>query len=245
VTRPPPHSSRRAVFPHRALQAYSLPQSRLGTPRGHSRRRTPDEVRALNPEVVPQVPNPGPRLAPPLTAAIAPVDQAPPRPGAELRQTGRVPVDARGVVVPAPLSVQLPEPVLQPGAPPLLAPLGPPLARVSPLLARRTAREVGLACPGSPPAPRHAQNVEAGVAGPLLPEARDHPRLARCPLQPERATPWAQLPVEPLRVGLLRNRAHDIIRVAHQARFAPTSWRDHVVNPQVQRIGQEHMGSEG
>ena len=33
-TRPPPHRSRRAVCPHRALQACARPQSRLGTPGG-------------------------------------------------------------------------------------------------------------------------------------------------------------------------------------------------------------------
>src|SRR2546430_15254684 len=75
VTRPPPHRSRRAVFPHRALQEYSLPQSSLGTPSGQSRRRTPDDTWALDPEVVQQGPKPGPGIAPPLTAAIEPSEQ--------------------------------------------------------------------------------------------------------------------------------------------------------------------------
>jgi hypothetical protein len=245
VTRPPPHRSRRAVFPHRALQEYSLPQSSLGTPSGHSRRRTPDDVRALNPEVVQQVSKPGPRIAPPLTATIEPFEQDAHHTGEELMQAGRVPVDAIVVVVAPQLSVQLPAQILQPVATLLFAPLGDPLERVSQLLARCPALEVGLARPVSPPAKLKAQKVDAGMAGHLLPGERDHPRLVRRPLQPAFAQPLAQLPVEPLRVGLLLERAHDIVRVANQARFAPTSWLDHVVKPQVKRIVQVHIREDG
>jgi hypothetical protein len=245
VTRLPPHPSRRAVFPHWALQAYARPRSSLGPPHGPSRKRTPDEVRALHPALVPQVLKPGSRRAPPLTAAMEPWAQEPPRTGEALLQTGSVPVDAIVVVVPAPLGVQLPAPVFPPVATLLLAPVGHPLARVSPLLARRPAREVGLTGSVGPPATRNAQTVDADVAGHLRPGERDHPRLVRRPLQPERAQPWAHFLVEPLRVGLRRTRAHTIIRVTPQARLAPTAGLDPLVTPPVQRIGPIHMRQDG
>jgi hypothetical protein len=100
VTRPPPHRSRRAVFPHRALQEYSLPQSSLGTPSRQSQRRTPDDTWALDPEVVQQGPKPSPGVTPPLPAAIEPPEQDTHRTGEELMQAGRVPIDAIVVVIP-------------------------------------------------------------------------------------------------------------------------------------------------
>ena len=245
VAQPPPHRSRRAVFPHRALQADSRPQSGLGTPSGPSRRRTPDAGRTRHPAVVPQVPNPGPRIAPPLAATMAPCAQEASHTGAARLQAGRVPVDARVVGVSPPLGVYLPAPVLPPLATLRLAPVGSPLARVSPRLARRTALAVGLARPGSPPATRTAQNVDAGMAGHRRPGARDPPRLTHGPFPSDLATPLAPRPVTPLRVGLLGARAHAIIRVAHQARVAPPAGRDPLVNPPVQRLVQVHLRAEG
>jgi hypothetical protein len=202
-------------------------------------------VRALNPEVVQQVSKPGPRIAPPLTATIAPFEQDAPHTGEELMPAGRVPVDAIVVVVAPPLGVQLPAQILQPVATRRFAPLGDPLERVSPLLARCPALEVGLARPVSPPAKLKAQKVDAGMAGPLLPGERDHPRLVRRQRQPEFAKPVAQLPGAPRRVGLILERAPEIVRVATQARFAPTSWRDHVGKPPVKRLVPVHMREEG
>ena len=57
------------------------------------------------PEMVHQVPKLGPRIAPPVTAALAPCEQALHRTGEELLQTGSVPGDAIVVVVPAQLGV--------------------------------------------------------------------------------------------------------------------------------------------
>ena len=104
MTRPPPHRSRRAVVPHRAPQESSRPQGSLGTPSGQSRRRTPDEVRTLHPEVGPQVPKPSPRRAPPLAAAIEPCAQESRHPGEERLPAGRAPVDALVVEEPRPLA---------------------------------------------------------------------------------------------------------------------------------------------
>jgi hypothetical protein len=105
VPRPPPHRSRRAVVPHRALQVDALPQSRLGPPSGQSWRRTPDDARALDPApaVVPQGPNPGPRITPPLTAALEPFAQATRRPVEDSHRLAAFPLNAIVVVVPAQL----------------------------------------------------------------------------------------------------------------------------------------------
>jgi hypothetical protein len=82
------------------------------------------------------------------------------------------------------------------------------------------------------------------MAARLMPAARDDLRLIRRHLQPKRAQPLTQRLGEPFRVHLLLKRAHEIVRVAHQARRAPTSGLDHLVNPQVQRIRQGHIGQE-
>jgi hypothetical protein len=111
MAQPPPHKSRRAVFPPRALHESSLPPSSLGTPSGPSRRRTPDEARALSPEMVQQVPNPGPWSAPPLTAAMAPLTEGTPGTVEDLASAGSVPVDAAigptpGRTVPRPTAAE-------------------------------------------------------------------------------------------------------------------------------------------
>jgi hypothetical protein len=245
VTRPPPPRSRRAVFPHRALPAYSRPQSSLGTPSGHSRRRPSDDVRALHPDGVPQVSKPGPRIAAPRAATRAPCEPEAPHPGAERLPAGRGPGNAIVVVVAPHLGGQLPEPSLPPGATLRRAPLGHPLERVSPLLARCPALEVGLARPVSPPAKLKAQQVEAGMAGHRLPGEREHPPLVRRPLQPAFAKPLAQRPGEPLRVGLILERAPESIRVANQARFAPTSGRDHAGTPRASASCRDTFARRG
>ena len=245
MTRPPPPRSRRAGCPHRALQEDAPPPSRLGTPPGDSRRRLPDEVRARPPDVVPPGPTPGPRRALPLPAALAPLAQEPPRPGAERLPTGSVPRDARGVVVAPPRGLPRPDQGLPPAAPPRPAPRAPPLARVSPRLARRPALAVGLAGPGAPPATLQAQNADAGGAGLRRPGERQAPRLARGPRQPEPATPLAPLPGDPRRGGRRRPRADALLRVTPPARVAPTSWRAHCGPPPVQRLVPVPSGQEG
>jgi hypothetical protein len=70
VTRLPPHRSRRAVFPHRALQADSLPQSSLGLRSDPSRFRAPDEARPFDLNVAEQLVEAWPCVASPLAAAI-------------------------------------------------------------------------------------------------------------------------------------------------------------------------------
>ena len=194
MPRPPPHKSRRAVFPHRALQDDSRPPSTLRHAHSQPRRRTPDEGRALPPGSRAAGPETRSTSTPPLTAAMKPGAPEPHRPGEELRHTGRVPVDAIVAGGPAPCGVQLPAPVRPPGSTPLLAPRGHPLERVAPRLARRPALAVGLTSPGSPRRKLTTRTVAAGVAGRLLPGERDDPRLARGPLQPDRAKPLAQFP---------------------------------------------------
>ena len=115
MTRPPPHRSRRAVFPHRALQADSRPPFGLGVHSRLARVRAPDEARPFDLKVAKQLAKPCPRVAPPLAAAIQPREQDPHGLVEELLQAGGGAVHAIRAVVTPPFDVQVPEHVPLPG----------------------------------------------------------------------------------------------------------------------------------
>jgi hypothetical protein len=73
VTQPPPHRSRRAVFPHRALQKYSLPQSSLDQ-LNLSRLGLPYNPWLLYPVVLQQLSKAAPVVASSLTSSIQPFE---------------------------------------------------------------------------------------------------------------------------------------------------------------------------
>ena len=75
MTQRPPPRSRRAVFPHRALQEYSLPPSGLSPTSCRSFLRTPDNAWSLNGKGMEQCFASCPIIAPPLTPAGEPLEQ--------------------------------------------------------------------------------------------------------------------------------------------------------------------------
>jgi hypothetical protein len=245
VTRPPPHRSRRAVFPHRALQADSLPQFGLGFHSRLARVRAPDEARPFDLKVAKPLDKTCPRVAPPLAAAIQPREQDPHGMAEELLQAGGVAVHAIIAVVTPQFDVQVPEHVPYPAATRVPAPGGEPLERVPPFLARRTALQMGLATAIRPPAKLKAQKVETGAATGVPVTQRNHPRLVHGHLQPTRAEPWPQLVREAVGLRLLLKRGHTIIRVPDQAGLATTAGLDHLLKPQIEGIVQIDVGQEG
>jgi hypothetical protein len=245
VTRPPPHRSRRAVFPHRALQADSLPPCGLGFHSRLTRVRAPDAARPCDLQVAKPLDQTGPRVAPPRAAAIQPRAQDPPGRAAERLPAGGVAVHAIIAVVTPPCDVQVPAHVPDPAATRFPAPGGAPRARVPPCLARRTALQRGLATAIRPPATRTAQNVEPGAATGVPVTPRHHPRLGHGHLQPTRAEPWPQRLRAAVGRCLIVKRGHTISRVPDQAGLAATAGLDHVLTPQVEGIVQRSVGQEG
>src|ERR1700757_705576 len=92
VTRRPPHRSRRAVFPHRALQPYSLPHSSSGQRGGLSHLWITHNPRPLNLEVLQESREALPGIAGPLAPPIEPLQKDTYHAVEELLETRAVPV---------------------------------------------------------------------------------------------------------------------------------------------------------
>jgi hypothetical protein len=245
VTRPPPPRSRRAVCPHRALQADARPPFGLGFHRRLARVRAPDEARPFELNGAKQLAKTCPRVAPPRAAAIHPLAQDPHGLAAALWPAGGVAVHAILAVVTPPCAVQVPAHVPDPAATRFPAPGGEPRARVPPLLARRTALQMGLATASRPPATRPAQNVDTGAATGVPVTPRTHPRLVHGPLPPTRAEPWPQLLREAVGRFLIWQRGHQIIRVPEPAGLAAPAGRDPCLNPPVAGLVPIDVGQDG
>jgi len=212
VTRPPPHRSRRAVFPHRALQADSLPPFGRGFHRRLARVRAPDEARPFDLNVAKQLDQTCPRVAPPLAAAIHPLAQDPHGLVEEPLQAGGVAVHAIRAVVTPPFDVQVPAHVPDPAATRCPAPGGEPLERAPQFLARRTALQMGLATAIRAPAKLNAPNVEPGAATGVPVTERNPPRLVHGHLQPTLAEPWPQRLIAAVGLFLILKRGYKVSR---------------------------------
>jgi hypothetical protein len=232
------------VFPHRPLQADSLPQARLGLRSDPSRCRTPDEARPFDLTGAEPLVDARPRVAAPLAAAIAPLAQAPPGPVAALLPAEQGARHASVAVVPPPFGMPVSEHLPHPAATQVPPPGREPRDRVAPFLARGAALQMGLARTIGAPAPLTAAIVH-GLRERGRPSAgRGVGRRAR-PRRGRRAPARAQRPLmaplaevaNPLRRGLLsRLRATRHAgcpwvpadrgrRVAPAVAQAPSPWR--------------------
>src|SRR2546426_3799552 len=77
VTQQPPHRSRRAVFPHRALRGYSLPQQDSATDGDQTGFGSAHDARLFQCEVLHQVIVTFPSVARALTTPIQPLQMQP------------------------------------------------------------------------------------------------------------------------------------------------------------------------
>ena len=245
MTRPPPHRSRRAVFPHRALQTASRPPSGRGRRSDPSPCRAPDEARPFDRHVAEPFGNACPRVTPPLAAAIQPRAQDPSGPGDARLPARIVALHAIGAVIPPPFGVQVLAHVPPPTTPRVPTPGGDRLARVPPLLARRAALPLGRAHPLGAPAHLTAADVNTGAAPGVLPPARDHPGLVRCHLPSTLAPPWPPLLLAALGRRLLWTGGHDISRGSAQAGLALTAGLAPLLNPPGEGLVPSHGGQEG
>ena len=177
ATRRPPHRSRRAVFPHRALQRYALPQSANSTGEGRVRRRFVGDPWPFNPVALQARLEARPGVAALRTPAVEPCPQDGPRGGAEGVQAVGVPAAPVGVggappwrVEDSPASLQR-----QAAVPPTPRRAGPPGAGERRARGPTLPHLLSLATPG--PAPGTTENVTTRSC--LEAPASYDPRLCR------------------------------------------------------------------
>ena len=161
VTRRPPHRSRRAVFPHRALQPSSLPQARSGQRGGLSPLWLLNEPWPLNSEVLTNIHEALPGIAGPLAPPIEPLQAYTQRAIKEVLEARTVPVHSVVLVIPAEFALQLLKPPAEPPLAILLAPLGEALQRSLQLRARCAPLPMRFPRSVLPPAKRKPQELPA------------------------------------------------------------------------------------
>src|SRR5437899_4942042 len=127
VTRQPPHRSRRAVFPHRALREYSMPHEDSATHGHQAGFEATDDSWSYQCEVLTQSMIAVPGVTGALTAPIQPLQMQPLQLMEELVQAGVVAVHSVVVVITSELGIQSPELFLHPQMAILFAPFGCPL----------------------------------------------------------------------------------------------------------------------
>jgi hypothetical protein len=180
VTRRPPHRSRRAVFPHRALQQDSLPHSSSG-PRGClSPLWIPDDSWPFDFEALQYSHEALPVIAVPLASPVEPLQESTQRAIEELLEARTVPMHSVVLGIPSEFAVQL---LKQPSEPPmaiLLAPLGEALQSRTQSGPRRPALQRRLPRSVPPPAKLKPQELKTSLScGLLATEGQDAGLLGR------------------------------------------------------------------
>ena len=185
VTRRPPHRSRRAVFSHRALQQYSLPQVGLGLEGCLSRLGSSNDPGSGNVKALQYFCVAWPRVTVALATPVEPLQQNPHGLVEDRFQAGGIPVDPIVIVVPTESGVQPLEEYWPPEVPMLFAPRGEAFQRGPEFLAGGAALEVILPLAILALSALKPPKLEAGSPGGSGATERDHPRLGRRPLQSE------------------------------------------------------------
>ena len=127
----------------------------------------------------------------------------------------------------------------------LLAPRGEALQGTAEFLAGGAALEVLLPLAGLAPSKRKPEKRAAGFSCVSVPTARDDPCLGVRQCQSELPSPLPQHIVEAFRICWVFARAHEIVRIADQTRFASTGPFDHLCPPHIEPVVQEHIGKDG
>src|SRR5437588_1744592 len=235
VTRQPPHRSRRAVFPHRALREYSLPHEDSATDGHQAGFGATDDSWSYQCEVMTQSMIAVPGVTGALTAPIQPLQMQPLQLMEELVQAGVVAVHSVVVVITSELGIQPPKLFLHPQMAILFAPFGCPLERAAKLLSRGAPLKTCLSLAVCTPTKIEAQKVKAGFTAAVATKRYD-PRLCRRDCQPELLQAFLQFAVEALRIFLPLEPADKVICESNQERLAATTPPDHFLEPQIERV---------
>src|SRR3990170_626612 len=177
VAQRPPHRSRRAELPHRALQRYSLPQSGRRPRRIVSDPGPRHDSWLLHSVVFQKLLEASPGIAPSLASSVEPLEQDPQRLTIELLKTPVVAHYSIVLIVAPQLGVQLPEQFPRFQVPDMPAPLGETCQGGPQSLPCRPALQVRLPLPVFPPVELEPQKLKPSLARRRLSVERDHLRL--------------------------------------------------------------------
>jgi hypothetical protein len=180
-----------------------------------------------------------------LATPVAPLQHNPPGTVEALLQAGSVPVDSVVIVVPTELGVQPLAEHCESSMTMRLAPRGEALQGAPEFLAGRPPLEVILPLAVLAPSTLKPQTLDAGFPCESVPIARDDPCLGAREFQSELLSPLPQHVGEAFRICLVFERAHTIVGVSHQTRFASTVPFDHFCTPHIEHVVQEHIGEDG
>ena len=216
VTRRPPHGSRRAVFPHRALQSSSLPHASSGQRSCLAPLWIPHNPWPRYLEVLQESREALPVVAGPLTPPIQPLQEYTYYAIEELLETRAVPVHSVVAVIPPEFAVYLREQLAESPMAILSTPLGEALQGRPQFRARRAPLQMRLPRAIPPPVQLKPQELKASLAGRLVAAEGKDAGLLGCQSQPEFLQAWPQGRVEPLRLCLVLKRADVIIRISEE-----------------------------
>jgi hypothetical protein len=133
----------------------------------------------------------------------------------------------------------------QPEVAMLLAPRGAALQGPAECLAGGAALEVIFPLAGLAPSQRKPEQLAADFSCVSVPTERDAPCLGVRQFPSALPSPLPQLIVAAFRLCVVFERAHDIVRISDQTRFASTGPCDHLCTPPLEPVVQEHLGKDG
>jgi class 3 adenylate cyclase len=246
VTRHPPYSPGRAVFPHPVLRLYSLPRCKAKPSGKHPPTWNLRDTRTHYLDAVEHVSKLLPRVTPLLASPpVEPFERTVHRPMEKAVERAGVPAHAIVVVVAAQSRVQTLEEFPPRQVPVLLNPFREPLAGGVELLPCGASHDAGHAVPIWHPEELKSQKGEAPLLARVKTAEPAQMGLLRRHLEVEFPQPLGQHPKKPFCVLLQAEGTHPVIRIAAQQCLTLTVWFHHLLKPQVQGIVQIHIGEDG
>src|SRR6266571_1564656 len=246
VTRHPPYSPGRAVFPHPVLRLYSLPRCKAEPSSKHSPTFDLCNTRTGYLDAVEDVGKLLPRVAPLLASPpVEPFERTVHRPMEEAVERARVPAHAIVVVVASQSRIQTLEECPPRQVPVLFDPFRESLASSLELLAGGAPHDAGHAVPIWCPEKLESQKGEAPLLAWVKTAEPAQMGFLGCHLEVEFRQPCGQHSKKPFRVLLQAEGTHPVIRISAQQCFPLTVWFHHFLKPYVQGIVQIHIGEDG
>ena len=246
VTRHPPYSPGRAVFPHPVLRLYSLPRCKAEPSSKHSPTWNLRNTRTHYLDVVEDVGARLPRVTPLLASPpVEPCERTVHRPREAAVERAGVPAHAIGVVVASESRMQTLEACPPRQVPGWLDPCREPLTGGWELLACGAPHDAGHAVPIWHPDERESQQGEAPLRAGVTTAASSPMGLLRRHLEVALLQPGGPHPKKPFRVLLQAEGTHPVIRIAAQQCLTPTGWLHPWLTPAVQGRVHRHLGEDG
>ena len=246
VTRHPPYSPGRAVFPHPVLRLYSRPRCKAEPSSNHSPTWNLRNTRTRYLDAVEDAGKLLPRVAAPLASPpVEPFERPVHRPMEEAVERAGVPAHAIVVVVAPSSRMQTLEERPPRQMPVLCDPFREPLASGLELLACGAPHDAGHAVPIWCPEKLESQKGEAPLLARVKTAEPAPMGFLWCHLEVEFRQPFGQHAKKPFCVLLQAEGTHPVICIAAQQCFSPTAWFHYFCKPDVQGIVQIDIGEDG